>query len=69
MIISKNFKLIYAIKIDDIPKEQLVVNFSDDMLLLAAILGFFISLILFYLGRKGKQMYLWLSLVVGWRLD
>ena len=42
-----------------IPKEQLAMHASDDMLILTGIMGFFIGLALFYLGRKGKQMYLW----------
>lgn len=32
---------------------------SDDMLLLTAVMGFFIGLILIYLGRLGKQMWMW----------
>ena len=43
----------------EIPKEQLTSHASDDMLILTGIMGFFIGLVLFYLGRKGKQMYLW----------
>ncbi len=43
----------------EIPKEQLASHASDDMLILTGILGFFIGIALFYLGRKGKQMYLW----------
>jgi len=42
-----------------IPKEQLASHASDEMLILTGIIGFFVGLILFYLGRKGKQMYLW----------
>ena len=43
----------------EIPTEQLAAHASDDMLILTAIMGFFIGFILVYLGRKGKQMYLW----------
>ena len=43
----------------EIPKEQMAVHASDDMLLLTSILGFFIGFILFYIGRKGKQMWMW----------
>ena len=46
-------------KVDEIPKEQLAAHASDDMLILTGIMGFFIGIILFYLGRRGKQMYLW----------
>lgn len=44
---------------DVIPKEQLAAHASDDMLILTGIIGFFVGIILFYMGRKGKQMYLW----------
>ena len=43
----------------EIPKEQLAVHASDDMLLLTAVLGFLIAIALIYLGRKGKQMWMW----------
>jgi len=43
----------------EIPKEQLAVHASDDMLLLTAVLGFLIGIILTYLGRKGAQMWMW----------
>ena len=43
----------------DIPKEQLAVHASDDMLLLTAILGFLVGIVLTYIGRKGKQMWMW----------
>lgn len=43
----------------DIPKEQLAVHASDDMLILTAVLGFFIGIVLTFLGRKGKQMWMW----------
>ncbi len=39
--------------------EPLAQNASDDMLLLTAVLGFFIGFILIYLGRLGKQMWMW----------
>lgn len=32
---------------------------SNDMLLLTAVLGFFIGFALIYLGRLGKQMWMW----------
>ena len=32
---------------------------SDDMLVLTAVLGFFIGFVLIYLGRLGKQMWMW----------
>ncbi len=44
---------------DSIPKEQMAEHASDDMLILTGIIGFFVGLALFYIGRKGKQMYLW----------
>ena len=43
----------------EIPKEQLAVHASDDMLLVTAVLGFLIAIALVYLGRKGKQMWMW----------
>ena len=46
-------------KVDEIPKEQLAYHASDNMLILTSVVGFFIGFVLFYLGRKGKQMYLW----------
>ena len=66
----------------DIPREQLAVHASDDMLLLTAVLGFLIGIALTYMGRKGKQMWMWvwgvgliicsaylgLSMAVGLRL-
>lgn len=42
-----------------IPKEQMAVHSSDDMLMLTAILGFLIGLVLTFLGRKGKQIWMW----------
>ena len=44
---------------DSIPNEQMSQHASDDMLILTGIIGFFVGLALFYIGRKGKQMYLW----------
>lgn len=46
-------------KVGDIPKEQLAVHSSDDMLLVTAVLGILIGLVLTYLGRRGKQMWMW----------
>ena len=43
----------------EIPKEQMTVHASDDMLLLTAVLGILIGIALTYLGRKGKQMWMW----------
>jgi len=43
----------------EIPKEQLAVHASDDMLLVTAILGFLIGIAITYLGRKGNQMWMW----------
>jgi len=42
-----------------IPEEQLAVHASDDMLLLTAVLATLIGFALFFLGRKGKQMWMW----------
>ena len=43
---------------EDIPPEQLTVNASDDMLLFTAALSIVIGLILVYLGRKGRQLWM-----------
>lgn len=43
----------------EIPKEQLAVHASDDMLLLTAVMGTLIGLVLTVLGRKGQQMWMW----------
>lgn len=43
----------------EIPKEQLAVHASDDMLVLTAVLGFLIGIVITYLGRKGEQMWMW----------
>ena len=37
----------------------LAENASDDMLILTAVLGFLIGFVLIYLGRLGKQMWMW----------
>ncbi len=42
----------------EIPKEQLAVHASDDMLLLTAVLGTIIGLALTFLGRRGKQLWM-----------
>jgi len=42
-----------------IPKEQLTMYASDEMLILTSIIAFFIAIALIYLGRKGKQIYMW----------
>lgn len=42
-----------------IPKEQMAIHASDDMLMLTAVLGVLIGLALTFLGRKGKQMWMW----------
>ena len=44
---------------DTIPKEQLAMHASDDMLVLTAVIAFFVGIILTFLGRKGKQMWMW----------
>ena len=43
----------------EIPKEQLAVHASDDMLVLTAVLGVLIGIALTILGRKGKVMWMW----------
>ncbi len=43
----------------DIPKEQLAVHASDNMLILTAVLGVFIGIALTIIGRKGQQMWMW----------
>lgn len=66
----------------EIPKEQLAVHASDDMLLLTAAMGILIGLILTFLGRKGKQLWMFVwgiglvlcsaylggSMAFGWKL-
>lgn len=44
---------------DNIPKEQLAAHASDDMLLLTSVLGVLIGITLTYIGRKGRQMWMW----------
>ncbi len=43
----------------EIPKEQMAMHASDDMLLLTAVMGLLIGIALTILGRKGKQMWMW----------
>ncbi|UCB54035.1 MAG: hypothetical protein JSW45_08705 [Thiotrichales bacterium] len=43
---------------EHIPPEQLTVNASDSMLLFTAALSILIGMILVYLGRKGKQLWM-----------
>lgn len=42
-----------------IPKEQMAVHASDDMLLITSVLGILIGIALIMLGRFGKQMWMW----------
>jgi len=44
---------------EPIPAENLAMHASDDMLILTAVIGFFVGFALIYLGRKGKQMWMW----------
>lgn len=43
----------------EVPPEQLAVNASNDMLILTAFIGVIVGILLFILGRKGKQMWMW----------
>ena len=43
----------------EIPEEQLAVNSSDGMLMLTGVMGVIIGVILVVLGRKGKQIWMW----------
>ena len=43
---------------DDIPREQLAMHASDNMLLFTAVLAVFIGIMLIFLGRKGKQLWM-----------
>lgn len=43
---------------ENIPPEKLTVNASNDMLLFTSALSILIGFILFYLGRKGKQLWM-----------
>ena len=44
---------------DEIPPEMLAVNASNDMLVFTAIIGIAIGIVLFLLGRYGRQMWMW----------
>jgi len=43
----------------EIPKEQLAVHASDNMLILTAVIGILVGIALTIIGRKGKQMWMW----------
>lgn len=43
---------------EEIPPDMLTKYASNDMLLFTAFLGVIIGIILMYLGRKGKQLWL-----------
>lgn len=43
----------------EVPPELLTVNASDDMLFLTSCMGAVIGIILFALGRYGKQQWMW----------
>jgi len=43
---------------ENIPPEQLAQHASDDMLMFTAVLSTVIGLILFLLGKKGKQLWM-----------
>ncbi len=43
---------------ENIPPEQLTVNASNDMLLFTAALSIVIGVILVYLGRRGRQLWM-----------
>ncbi len=43
----------------EVPVEQLAAHASDDMLVLTAIIGVVVGIILVFLGRIGKQMWMW----------
>ena len=42
----------------EIPKEQLAIHASDEMLIFTAVLGFVIGIILTTMGYKGKVLWL-----------
>jgi len=44
----------------EVPPEQLASSSSDEMLLLTAVLGTLIGLFLVILGKKGKQLWMWI---------
>ena len=46
-------------KEDDIPPELFTANSSNEMLLFTAIMGLVIGVVMFYLGRTGKQLWIW----------
>lgn len=52
---------------DPLPLAQ---NASDDMLILTAVLGFFIGFVLIYLGKLGQQLWMrvWGAGLVGMSL-
>ena len=43
----------------EVAEMPLTKDASNDMLVMTAVIGFFIGIILTYIGRRGKQMYLW----------
>ena len=43
----------------EIPPEMLAENASNDMLLMTAVIGLLIGVAMFWLGRKGRQMWMW----------
>lgn len=43
---------------ENIPREQLSKYASDDMIIFTAIISIFIGIALFYMGKKGKQMWM-----------
>ena len=43
----------------EIPPEMLAVNASNDMLVFTAVIGFIIGIVLYLMGRKGRQLWMW----------
>ena len=43
---------------ENIPRDQLSKYASDDMLIFTAFIAVFVSVALFYMGVKGKQMWM-----------
>lgn len=43
---------------DNIPADQVTHNVHDNMLLFTAVLAIIIGIILIYLGKKGKQLWM-----------
>lgn len=43
----------------EIPPELLARHASDDMLLFTAALSFLIGLLMIWMGRRGKQLWIW----------